>query len=372
MTERFIGVLSGTSLDAVDVALVEFQNEKPHLIATTSYPIDDDLKYQCLRVTQSDLTHCSIDEFGQLDARLGDVFASAVQALLDETSFRAPDIRAIGSHGQTLRHCPDLQPAFTLQIGDPNRIAHRTHITTIADFRRRDIAAGGQGAPLAPAFHNAVFRSTSENRVILNIGGLSNLSILPADLNEPIQGFDTGPGNCLLDSWIQKHSNLPFDKNGALAKQGQIHKELLTKCLSDPFFAKAPPKSTGRELFHMDWVEKHLSSLTTTLPIEDVQATLTALTVESIASAIERHAPNTNSLYVCGGGAFNPVLMQNLAQRLSSIPLHTTESLGIPPNWVEAVLFAWLAKQTLAGQANHCPHITGASEKTILGGIFQA
>lgn len=360
MTEYFIGVLSGTSLDAIDVAIVDFANQTPNLVETLNYPIPTELKNRCLELT----THgtVTLNDLGKLDRHISLLFAEAINRLLEKSHLSPQDILAIGSHGQTLCHGPEQVPPFTLQIGDPNTIAEKTGITTIADFRRRDIAAGGQGAPLAPAFHHALFHSTHHDRAILNIGGISNLSILPKALDYPLKGFDTGPGNGLLDSWTQKHLQQSFDRNGEFARKGQVHPQLLHRLLADPYFQKAPPKSTGREYFSIKWLEQHLEPCAP----EDVQRTLVELTVISITESLKPYAVET--LFVCGGGAHNTFLMERLSENL---PIQTTEALGVPPDWVEAMLFAWLAKQTLEGSPGNCPHVTGASHRAILGGIFQ-
>lgn len=354
-------------MDAIDVALVDFKQDKPQLLATANYPIPAEFRHQCLSITQSG--QCTLDELGTLDATAGILFAEAVVALLRQTSVSSQQIRAIGSHGQNLRHCPHFNPPFTLQIGDPNIIAERTGIPTVADFRRRDIAAGGQGAPLAPGFHASVFKSQTENRVIVNIGGISNITFLPASANIPITGFDTGPGNCLMDAWIAQHLNHTFDKNGRFAASGQVYPMLLHTCMRDPYFTKAPPKSTGREYFNDKWLEKNIAIVNASISPRDVQATLVALTAYSIGDAILRHAPTNSTIFVCGGGARNTYLIETLVNYLHR-PIASTESLGVPPSWVEAMLFAWLAKQTLEGKAGNCPSVTGARNSTILGGIF--
>jgi anhydro-N-acetylmuramic acid kinase len=370
----FIGVLSGTSMDAIDVALVSFDNHLPHVISKLNYPIPIDFKNRCLSVIQTG--QCSIDEYGTLDSIAGELFSEAILALLKHANVSAKNIMVIGSHGQTLRHRLDLKPPFSLQIGDPNIIAERTGIPTIADFRRRDIAAGGQGAPLAPALHLHIFGNAKEDRVIVNIGGISNITILPASSKtlrreqKPIIGFDTGPGNCLMDAWIQQHLSIDFDRDGRYAVSGQVHKNLLLHCLSDSYFSEKPPKSTGREYFNLPWLAKNIEALNTTrIPPQNVQATLLVLTARSIANAIENYAPEHSTVFVCGGGAHNNLLMETLAYELQR-PVNSTDILGIPPDWVEAILFAWLAKQTLAGKAGNCPSVTGAKNTSILGGIF--
>jgi anhydro-N-acetylmuramic acid kinase len=364
----FLGILSGTSMDAISVALVSLEKPIPRLLATLNHPIPAEFKTRCLKVVQTG--QCNIDEYGSLDAMAGELFAEAVLTLLKQTNQSPLVIRAIGCHGQNLRHRPDLSPPFTLQIGDPNIIAERTGIPTIADFRRRDIAAGGQGAPLAPAFHQAVFGSTKEDRVIVNIGGISNISILSSNPKLPLLGFDTGPGNCLMDAWIQKQLACAFDYDGRYAVSGQVHKNLLLQCLSDSYFTLNPPKSTGREYFNLEWLGKHMDAVhASQIPPKNVQATLLVLTARTIAAAILSNAPENSEIFVCGGGVHNSILMEMLAYELQR-PVKSTEALGISPDWVEAILFAWLAKQTLEGKPGNCPSVTGAKNALTLGGIF--
>ncbi len=372
----FIGLLSGTSMDAIDAAAVVFKRDqnqnsngfdKPELLATLSFPIPSLFRNKCLEISQ--WGRGSIDDYGHLDVQAGELFSEAVLTLLQQAKIDPKTVRAIGSHGQTLRHKPNATPPYSLQIGDPNIIAERTNIPTIADFRRRDLAAGGQGAPLAPAFHAAVFGCPVENRVIVNIGGIANLSIIPKDPEMPLMGFDSGPGNCLMDAWARQNWNIPFDMNGAIAKTGHIQEELLKDCLNDPYFRKDPPKSTGREYFNLGWLAEKMPKFSTNLPPKEIQATLLSLTAHSIADAIRTKALPDSSVFVCGGGAHNTYLMLSLSVLLDR-PVRSTEDLGFPPDWIEAVLFAWLAKQTLEGKSGNCPTVTGARHATPLGGIF--
>ena len=284
-----------------------------------------------------------------------------MDALLTKSNFSAADITAIGSHGQTVRHQPVSPHAFTLQIGDPNTIALKTNITTVADFRRRDIANGGQGAPFAPAFHDAFFRTDLEDRAIINIGGIANISILPADKNKPVVGFDTGPGNGLMDAWAQKHICTAYDNNGEWAASGVVNDALLEKLMSDPYFKLPSPKSTGKEYFNLSWLDSFLSD---DLKPEDVQATLLELTARTISKA----TPDNKQVVLCGGGVNNSALVNALVTRHPK--LKTTEYLGIAPQWVEAAGFAWLAKQTIEKNPVNLTHITGAKQPTILGGTY--
>ncbi len=360
----YIGLMSGTSMDGIDAALLNFSDNKCRVLDSHSHEIPAKLITRLQKVIQSEIFN--IRELGTLDVELGKLFAEAAKQLLRNNQINASEIIAIGSHGQTVFHAPDCNPPFTLQIGDPNTIAQLTGITTVADFRRRDMAAGGQGAPLAPAFHHHYFRSDAHNRVILNIGGIANITVLSADKQKPVFGFDTGPGNCLLDSWIKQHLNQPFDTNGEWGTTGKTIPELLASLLQDNYFSLAAPKTTGREYFNLHWLNQHRPNDEP----QNTQATLAQLTIESIARAIEIHAPDTDEVYVCGGGAFNTALMQGLDARLNNSAVTTTSELGADPEWVEAAAFAWLAKQTLAHRPGNISSVTGANEAVILGGIY--
>jgi len=362
---HFIGLMSGTSMDAIDAVLVEFA-PTAKLVAHHSHPIPDGLRNRLTALIGT--TQFDIREYGSLDVAIGRLFGEAALALLKSAEIGQQQVAAIGSHGQTIFHSPEGDTPFTLQIGDPNSIAQMTGITTVADFRRRDMAAGGQGAPLVPAFHQALFRSNKHNRVILNIGGIANVTLLPRDEARAVTGFDTGPGNCLLDEWIQHQGKARYDHDGKWAASGQIDEHLLERLLSDHYFAAPPPKSSGREYFNLAW--QGLDGYGAAA--EDLQATFAELTVESIARAIEQHAPSYDQLFVCGGGAHNRYLVQRLTNRLSSLEVDTTAALGIDPDWVEAIAFAWLAKQTLAGEPGNLPAVTGAKQPVILGAIYPA
>jgi anhydro-N-acetylmuramic acid kinase len=281
-------------------------------------------------------------------------------------------VRAIGSHGQTVRHEPDGDHPFSVQIGDPNVIAEITGITTIADFRRRDIAAGGQGAPLVPAFHAAVLRSSDEDRVALNIGGMANITVLPRDPAQAVTGFDTGPGNVLMDAWAARHLGTPLDSEGRWAGSAPRDEALLAVLLSDEYFQRQPPKSTGREHFNMTWLEARLAQLGTAPEPAQVQASLAALTALSCAAAIQRYAPRTQQVLVCGGGVHNVTLLQQLTDALPGVRVASTQTQGLDPDWVEALAFAWLAQQTLAGKPGNLPSVTGARAPVVLGGIYSA
>ena len=369
-TDYYIGLMSGTSMDAIDAVLVDFTNGTPTLIQTLSHPIPDELRSECHALCQPGDNE--IDRMGKADSLLADEFADAALQLLSKTRITTDAITAIGSHGQTIRHRPVDNIPFTLQIGDANRIAEKTGITTVADFRRRDMAAGGQGAPLVPAFHAALLREAGHARVILNIGGIANITILPADPEVAVTGFDTGPGNVLMDIWVQKHTQEFFDENGQWAASGEVNKGLLNQLLSDEYFGLLPPKTTGRETFNLVWLEQQLSTYEKELTAEDIQATLCELTAISISLAIRNHCPDAEEVIVCGGGTRNGLLMQRLQAHLKPAEVKITDDFGLPADWVEATAFAWLARETLAHRPGNLPAVTGAHHPVILGGIYLA
>jgi len=367
----YIGLMSGTSTDAVDAALVDIPSLGTlTLRATHRQSLPDDIRQMVQELTCN--ATATLDQLGELDTQLGRLFAQAANTLLIRSGMRPREIRAVGSHGQTVRHRPSGEHAFSLQLGNPSLIAELTGVTTVADFRARDLAAGGQGAPLAPAFHAVQFHSASIDRTILNIGGIANVTYLPADRSRPVLGFDTGPGNTLLDQWIYRNRAETYDRDGRWASSGRTNEPLLARLLTDGYFAAAPPKSTGREHFNLDWLQQHLGELGVSLPAEDVQATLVELTARSIARALIEHLPAGHELYVCGGGVHNKALMTALKTAFGDNPLPTTETLGLHPDWIEAAAFAWLAHQTLEDKAGNLPSVTGARHPAILGGIYKA
>jgi anhydro-N-acetylmuramic acid kinase len=371
MPELFVGLMSGTSLDAIDAVLVDLASPTPRQIAVHSHPLPSVLRTQLLTLCHGG----TVDELrltAELDVRLGRLFAEAALALLQQAATPASAVRAIGSHGQTVRHEPDGDTPFSVQIGDPNVIAQLTGITTVADFRRRDIAAGGQGAPLVPAFHAAALRSADEDRVVLNIGGMANITVLPRDPQQAVTGFDTGPGNVLMDAWAARHLGTPQDDEGHWAGSAPRQEPLLAALLSDGYFQRPPPKSTGRELFNMDWLEARLAQLDIETEPAQVQASLVALTAQSCAIAIQHYAQHTQRVLVCGGGVHNVTLMQQLTDALPGMRVASTQTLGLDPDWVEALAFAWLAKQTLEGKPGNLPSVTGAKASVVLGGIYLA
>jgi anhydro-N-acetylmuramic acid kinase len=357
--------MSGTSMDAIDAALVDFDVKPLRIIAAQATPFDPRLKARIAALVDT-ADQVALDEIGQIDVALGRAFADAANALLHSAGVGAAAVSAIGSHGQTLRHRPDLPLPFTWQIGDPNTLVELTGITVVADFRRRDVAAGGQGAPLLPVFHEQVFRSDAEDRAIVNVGGISNVTILSR--HSPVTGFDTGPGNRLLDAWIARHLGADYDADGRWAAGGQCDPLLLATLLDEPYLRLRPPKSTGRELFNLPWLARRLG-LVARRP-QDVQATLLEFTAASIAAAVRQHAPGA-ALYVCGGGAHNRRLMDAIGRLVAPERVASTELLGLNPDYVEAVAFAWFAERTLAGLTASAGSVTGARGARILGGVYR-
>lgn len=362
----FIGLISGTSVDGIDCALVDFNTEHPKLLASYCHPIPAALRTQILKLCEGD--DITLPELGKTNIQIGRCFAAAALQLLSDAGVSPGEVMAIGSHGQTVWHEPDGDSPFTMQLGDPNTIAQRTGITTVADLRGRDMAAGGQGAPLAPLLHRAIFYSQNVDRAVINIGGISNLTSLPRD--EKFLAFDTGPGNVLMDYWIDKHQGLPFDKNGEWAASGQFNLSLLNALLDEPYFAKQVPKSTGRELFNGKWLEQKIAQCGVQLTPEDVQATLLTFTVTTLVSAFSSYC-SPQEIYVCGGGAHNGALMNELTKVGSDISVASTSTLGVDPDWVEAIAFAWMASETMAGRPIDTTAFTGASEPVFLGGVYR-
>jgi len=359
--------MSGTSLDGVDAVLVDFNADTPKLIASHSHPIPEDLQTKLIELTHPDWRG-SFAEMGAFHQQLGKLFADAVNQLLQESKITPQQVQAIGSHGQTLWHQPDGDTPFSLQLGDANLIAELTGITTVADFRSRDIAAGGHGAPLVPAFHHKALSHNDKNRVILNIGGIANISALPSKAsNEPVTGFDTGPGNGLLDAWIRNQKEVSYDKSGDWGRSGTIQTDILNMLLEDPYFSLPAPKSTGKEFFNLTWLKNTLGNTLDNYKPEDIQATLTDLTAKTIADNIDT---SCDELFVCGGGIHNQFLIERLQHHLPEVAIASTQALGIDPDWMEAIAFAWLAKQTMEGKAGNLPSATGAKGLRILGAIY--
>lgn len=364
--ELYIGLMSGTSMDGIDVALVDFSQTQPKLISSHSHRWPDDVQQALIKARN--IPDDKLDTLTALDLKTAEIFADACHQLLENTAYQAQDIIAIGNHGQTIRHRPDIDKPFSLQIGNASRLAELTGIDIISDFRTADIEAGGQGAPLAPAFHQAMFYDDKINRVIVNIGGIANITELAKDKNKKITGFDCGPGNTLMDAWIGKQEQQNYDADGRLAASGKTNATLLAKLLMDDYFQLAPPKSTGFEYFNLDWLGKYIDA---EMNPADIQSTLCDLTATSIIRAINQYATGTDEIYICGGGANNRELMRRL-RLLTKCPVATTDVLGVHPDWVEAMAFAWLAKQKIHNQVANIPSVTGARHHCVLGVLTKA
>jgi anhydro-N-acetylmuramic acid kinase len=354
--------MSGTSLDGIDAVLVDLSQTKPLQLAKHYIPFDDVLKDALLALhlpAHNELHHAQIT--GNQLARL---YAAAVAPLLVEAKSSNQEVKAVGCHGQTIRHCPEQ--GYSLQIGNAALLAELTGITVVSDFRSRDIAAGGQGAPLVPAFHDHVLRHPDIHRVIVNIGGISNITDLTP--GKPTTGFDCGPGNLLMDAWCKRHLGKLYDNNGAWAASGNVLPELLERLLAEPYFALPPPKSSGRDLFNIAWLESNLQGGENAA---NVQATLLELTCRSIVQAIRDHCPGATEIYLCGGGAHNQALHNRLAALLPGCSVKTTDTLGVDSNYLEAIAFAWLAQQALHGKPANLPQVTGAKHSCILGAVYR-
>lgn len=374
MAQYYLGVMSGTSLDGVDIALMDFTNNKNNLISTAFFPMPNKL-FQQLSLLHSGQTH--LQKLGEIDTMLGHFYAKSINQFLFEKQLLPQQIKAIGCHGQTIWHSPDSQYAFTMQIGNANIVAKETQITTVADFRRKDMAYGGQGAPLVPAFHQAIFAEKNQITAVLNIGGISNISLLvPA---KKVIGFDTGPGNALMDLWIFKNLQKHYDQQGDWAKTGCCNNDLLTLFLMDPYFKKLPPKSTGREYFNVEWLEKNLTLFQQHFPhiilkAKDIQATLVKLTALCSANALielTQHSSLPCHLLLCGGGAKNNAVKQALQEALPLWKIQTTTEVGIDADFVEAAAFAWLAFRKINNLPSNLPEVTGASKALSLGIIYE-
>ncbi|MFK5948708.1 MAG: anhydro-N-acetylmuramic acid kinase [Methylococcales bacterium] len=368
MPELYIGLMSGTSLDGIDAGLVEFIDGNIILRGFEYTPFSDELRSNIQNLSHPASAIRLID-YGVIDNQLGQLFAQACMNLLQKSKVSASAVTAIGSHGQTIYHAPEKSSAFSLQIGDPNIIAEETGITTVADFRRRDIAAGGQGAPLVPAFHQAIFGQifdlSKQNISIVNIGGIANLTYLSS---YKTIGFDTGPGNTLIDFWTKKHLDNPYDKDGAWAKTGKVSSKLVNNFKEDPYFRQSIPKSTGKEYFSSSWLDKKLTDVRNCCA-RDIQASLCQLTAETITDAIQQHAPLTDHTLICGGGIHNSYLIGLISKNLNH-PVSSTKKFGINPDCVEAMAFAWLARQSMNNLPGNLMEVTGAKQPVILGGIY--
>ncbi|MGO1659191.1 MAG: anhydro-N-acetylmuramic acid kinase [Marinobacter sp.] len=364
--DTWIGLMSGTSMDGIDAVLVSFQGKTVRIHDSHSAPYPENLRQRLVIASQNQATP---DEVGELDTLTGTLFADTAETLIRKSGIERSSVRAIGSHGQTLRHQPSGLGRFSLQVGNPSIIAEKTGVTTVGDFRSRDMAAGGQGAPLVPAFHQHFFGSETEDRCILNLGGIANITWIPSNQNSPVTGFDTGPANALMDAWCFDQTGRAYDKDGQWAEEGIVDQALLSDMLSDGYFERQPPKSTGKEKFNLEWVKTQVLRHDGIRP-EDVQRTLLQLSVITAA----RQMPQTPAMtvYVCGGGTRNRLLMKELSQTLSPVRALNTDTLGIDPQWVEPTAFAWLARQTMERKPGNLAEVTGALGPRILGAIYPA
>lgn len=365
--QLYLGVMSGTSLDGVDIALIDFAKNPPNLTACGFTPMPENLRADLSALIKSGET--SLQKLGELDRQIGELYATALNDFLAQHRLEPSQIIAVGCHGQTVWHAPNGDLPFTMQIGDMHLVAARTGMTVVGDFRRKDMAVGGQGAPLVPAFHEGIFADPNRQTVVLNIGGISNISVL--NPHRPTIGYDVGVGNALLDSWIEQHQGKRFDENGAWASGGELIEPLLEAMLDEPFFQQPPPKSTGRELFNLVWLAKKLANLPACHP-QDVQRTLVEFTAKSVANELTRLETQglPNLLLVCGGGARNPLIMARLAALLPNWQVATTSDFGLHIDYVEAAAFAWLAKQRMENHPSNLPSVTGATQAVSLGAIF--
>jgi anhydro-N-acetylmuramic acid kinase len=364
MPEHYIGLISGTSMDGVDTVLARFEDDRLALVASHIHPYPPELR-GLLKAAILQPEAVGLDQLGTLDRWVGECFRDAALDLISSSGVDRVAIAAIGSHGQTLRHQPNSAHPFSLQIGDAATIAEGTGITTVSDFRRADIAAGGQGAPLVPPFHDWLMGPKDKHRVVLNIGGVANITVLPT-VDAPVVGFDTGPGNTLLDAWISTQRGSPYDRSGLWAADGKVNARLLSELLNDAYFDLPPPKSTGFEYFNLEWLEGF--DISQEKPV-DIQATLSELTATSVAKAIREHAALTEEVYVCGGGAHNADLLSRLRSHLPETTIRSTADIGLDPDWVEAAAFAWLAMKAMKKQTGNLPSVTGARHKKVLGAI---
>jgi len=361
VNDLYVGIMSGTSLDGADAVLIDWESRKT--LGFTSNQFSPDLRADLLSLCASG--NDELVRAAQAASRLARVYAQTVEQLLAQTSIDRSDVKAIGCHGQTVRHHPEL--GFTIQLQNPALLAELTRIAVVADFRSRDVAAGGQGAPLAPAFHRGAFQSTHRNRAVINIGGISNVTVLPREGRA--LGFDCGPGNVLMNGWIERHQGLDFDRDGTWASGGSVIPELLSQCLADDYFELPPPKSTGRERFNLAWLD---TKIRPGQSLRDVQATLLELTASSISSALMRHFGECDEIFLCGGGAHNRALVARLKTLLPRTSIDRTDALGVPAQQVEAAAFSWLAKHAIEHKPIDLCNITGARQPSILGAIYPA
>ncbi len=375
MRELYIGLMSGTSLDGVDGVLVDFSGARAQILGHKDAPFESGLRRELLALNTSGLDE--LHRSALASNRLAQLYAHVVDALIASSDVAKMEVKAIGAHGQTVRHRPQCFDnwGYTVQLNNPSLLAELTGLTVVADFRGRDVAAGGQGAPLVPAFHQAFFGGAGGPLAVLNIGGVANLTTVPYALapnsgaHQDVIGFDCGPGNVLMDHWCQAHTGQPFDAGGLWAASGRVIPELLAQLLAEPFFDLPPPKSTGRDLFNPAWLERIVASFQAARP-EDIQATLAELTAETCQKAIRSFAPGCTSLIVCGGGAMNNHLMSRIESGLPEVGVESSSAHGLHPQLVEATAFAWLARKTMRGETGNLPTVTGARAKRVLGAIY--
>lgn len=366
MGELYIGLMSGTSLDGVDVVLIELDGTDCVVQAANTTPFPKGLTARLRALVQT--PKASLEELGTLDVALGAFFAECVRQLVAESEYEFDDIRAIGHSGHTIFHKPAPPQPFTLQLGDPNVIATETGLDTVTDFRRTDMAYGGQGAPLTPMFHQWRFADSGEVRVVVNLGGIANITVL--DPKQPLKGFDTGPANALMDSWSRQCWGERYDQEGRRARKGSVNSGLLARFRADPYFQRPPPKSTGFEHFNMAWVKAKLAASAESVAEEDVLRTLTELTAETVADAIRASAPNCKRVILCGGGTFNTFLVERLGHHLADCDVESSAAHGIGPKWVEAVAFGWLARRRIEQEVGNSPSVTGARQTAVLGSLY--
>lgn len=371
MSNLFIGLMSGTSLDGVDGVLVDLSNQHLTVLAHCSAPLSQALTDELLALNSPGPNE--LHRAALAANALVRVYAHLVDNLLEKTEIKAAEVSAIGAHGQTVRHQPQAfdGTGYTLQLNNPALLAELTGIDVVADFRSRDVAAGGQGAPLVPAFHQSFFGRSGETVATLNIGGISNLTVLGPDLTDDVLGFDCGPGNALMDAWCKQHTSQPFDADGAWAAAGRVHDDLLATLLDEPYFGQPAPKSTGRDLFNSVWLAQKLKKFSAVAPV-DVQATLTELTAIACASCVIRYGYESKQLIVCGGGAYNGHVMRRLQAHLPALQVESSQTHGLPPQQVEAAAFAWLAQKTLSRETASLQKVTGARGARVLGAIYPA
>jgi anhydro-N-acetylmuramic acid kinase len=365
--EYYIGLMSGTSVDAIDAVLMDFSQSNTHIVSCFSQDISAQLRRD---INSLIATNQAPKDFEAVDTQFAATSCAAIDQLLKQASIDSTQVAAIGSHGQTVFHDPKGIPPVSIQIGNPQLIANTTGITTVGNIRQADIDAGGQGAPIACKYHAEILQSADEERVVLNLGGIANVTKLPKNKNEPIIGFDTGPANTLMDAWIQKHLNQPYDKDGNWAQSGKINLSLLEKMLEDDYFSLLPPKSTGREHFNLEWLQHHLDTCTKNISLADIQATLLALTTHSIAESIEIWCPQSEKIFLCGGGSENTFLVQHLENILEGKSIQHTHDYGVPDSSMEAMAFAWLAKLHIENIPGNIPSVTGADKPVTLGTRF--